>query len=560
MSRTWAGTQTILRSLILGFGLLQAYACRFVIKPGGVNYLDAARSYLRGDWNNAINAYWSPLYSWLLSFVFVLFRPSPRMESTALHFLNFAIYAGALFSFEYFLRGALAPFPETDAPIVEPKGMLNRDLWFLGYALFLFSSMFLVSLSLDTPDLCVTAFVYLAVGLVVRIRLGEVGWGAYALLGIVLGLAYLAKAVMFPLAFAFLACAWFAGGQHGHVRFLFSVLFFAIVAGPLIAVLSIQQGHLTFGESAALNYANYVNGVPDPVHWQGQVPGAGTPLHAVRQIRTIPPVYEYSQPIRATYPPSYDPTYWLAGVRPHLEWKGQVHALRTSLAEYFLMFSAQRELLVGLLAFVFFVGKWRETSAAVMRQWTIWFPAAASYALYAPVHVETRFFGSFFVVLWLGLFLGLRPACSGIPARFTSGVLLAMVSILAFTTVKGAVSDVSAVLRRPVHEQWEVAQRLQQLGVRPGDKVAVIGHTNRADYWAHLMSVSIAAEVPQEGVAIFWASPSQTKTQVMEEFAYYGAKTVVTFEAPPAAAMEGWEYIVQTHYYAHQLHPADTVR
>jgi hypothetical protein len=73
-------------------GLLQAWAERFSIEPDGVNYLDISYAYLRHDWHSAINAYWSPLYSWLLALVFGLTHTSLYWEATVLHAVNFGIF------------------------------------------------------------------------------------------------------------------------------------------------------------------------------------------------------------------------------------------------------------------------------------------------------------------------------------------------------------------------------------------------------------------------------------------------------------------------------------
>src|SRR5947209_581540 len=71
-------------------GLLQGLACRFYISGDGNSYLDIASAYLRGDFANAINGYWSPLYSWLIAAILGLFKPSGYWETTILHLLNFA--------------------------------------------------------------------------------------------------------------------------------------------------------------------------------------------------------------------------------------------------------------------------------------------------------------------------------------------------------------------------------------------------------------------------------------------------------------------------------------
>ena len=59
-----------LAAIVLGG--VQAWAGRFPVGEDGVSYLDIADSYLRGDWHNAINAYWSPMYSWLLAAAFAV--------------------------------------------------------------------------------------------------------------------------------------------------------------------------------------------------------------------------------------------------------------------------------------------------------------------------------------------------------------------------------------------------------------------------------------------------------------------------------------------------------
>src|SRR5687768_6759202 len=40
---------------------------RYQMNPDGVSYLSIASKYLAGHFGDAVNAYWSPLYSWLLA-------------------------------------------------------------------------------------------------------------------------------------------------------------------------------------------------------------------------------------------------------------------------------------------------------------------------------------------------------------------------------------------------------------------------------------------------------------------------------------------------------------
>ncbi len=42
---------------------------RYELGPDGISYLSIANQYARGYWQEAVNAYWWPLYSWLLAFL-----------------------------------------------------------------------------------------------------------------------------------------------------------------------------------------------------------------------------------------------------------------------------------------------------------------------------------------------------------------------------------------------------------------------------------------------------------------------------------------------------------
>jgi hypothetical protein len=118
----------------------------------------------------------------------------------------------------------------------------------------------------------------------------------------VLGLAYLAKAAMFPLSFVFLAVSLFCRGKLR--RALPGVrlpsLSFSCSVLPFVASISMAKGRLTFGDAGTLTYVRYVNGVPYP-HWQGETAGSGTP-NILRADLDDPPIYEFGTPIGGTYP------------------------------------------------------------------------------------------------------------------------------------------------------------------------------------------------------------------------------------------------------------------
>jgi len=533
---------------------LQAWANRFAIDPDGVNYLDIAHAYFRGDWKMALNSYWSPLYSWVVGFVLHLFKPSLYWESTVLHLVNFAIFLLALWSFEFFLA-ALIRCQHATRSSGDPRAPLPECVWWaLGYPLFLISTLVMVPLSLSTPDLCVAALVYLAAGMVLRIRAGDLRWRNFAALGGVLGIAYLAKAVMFPLAFAFLPAAAIAPAKLRRAvpRTLLALIVFLLIGGPLVLALSRATEQLTFGDSGRIAYEVFVSRVEQP--WrQGELTNAPGARHPLRRILNGPPVYEFATPVGGTYPPWYNPSYWRDGLALRFDLRGQLAVLRQSLEIYFQVFSSQRELLVSFLALLLLERKWRLFAREAVTQWPVGLPAVAGLGLYALVHVESRLVAPFVVLLWAALFSALSFRRSQLSRRFLQCIIVAAVIVMGLRIVKLASYELLGVVHPPAHVQWQVAVGLREIGVKPGDKAASIGHTNVADYWAHLTGVRIVADIPLEGAPSFWAASPEVKSQVIEAFSRVGANVIVTNALPSLTTPPGWRRIGNTDYFAYIL-------
>ncbi len=194
-------------------GLTETWASRFSINPDGNSYLDIASAYLRGDWGNAINAYWSPLYSWLAAVCLGVFRLGSYWESTALHILNFVGLLLSLCTFEFFFRGFLRLQNQWRSPQEEEQPLPELAWWALGYALFLSTSLLVLTVAVTTPDVWVAMFTYLVAGLTLRIAINSGGWQLFAALGFALGCSYLIKTFYFPMSFVFLATAWLATGN-----------------------------------------------------------------------------------------------------------------------------------------------------------------------------------------------------------------------------------------------------------------------------------------------------------------------------------------------------------
>ena len=525
-------------------------------------YLDMGDAYLRGDWNMAINSYWSPFYSWLLGLAILVLKPLPYWEFSIVHLVNFAIYLCALGCFHFFLRELIHYHRERMTGLSQ-NGCLSLSEWALiglGYTLFIWSSLDLITIWVVTPDMCVAAFVYLAAGIILRIRTESAGWLKFVLLGVILGFGYLAKAAMLPLAFVFLGVSMFSVAKLRRAvpRVLVALATFLLLGGPFIAALSRAKNRLTFGSSAELNYAWHVNGVTRFVHWQGEPSGSGRPRHPTRRLFDMPEIYEFGSPIGGTYPAWYDPSYWYEGVVLHFDLGEQIRALVANARVYFNVFyHFQSGLIVGFLILCFMGGRRWLCVKDIWENWSLLIPAISALGMYSLVHVELRYIGAFVVLLWMGVFSGLRLPDSRESRRLTACVSIAlllvmMIPISTSTAEKAYAAARDLMRKQDAHAQWQAADGLNRMGVQPGDSVAFMGDPFDP-YWARLARVRIVAEIPEGEVDDFWAADQMVKSQVIKTFAGAGAKAIVTTNVPDSASTSGWERIGNTDYYAYIL-------
>ncbi len=481
-------------------GFLQVWAARFAVTPDGTCYLDIASAYLRGDWHNALNSYWSPFLSWLLALAMGILHPGPYWESTLLHFVNFAGFLFALVCFEFFFRSLLRHSKEFASSVDAEPALPEFGWWLLGYGLFLSTTLSLLPATYTTPDIWVSAFTYIVAGLILRIHISGGGWRLFALLGFTLALAYLTKTFYFPMSFVFLLAGWMAAGNLRRTarQAALGLILSLAVAGPWIFVLSRSRQRFTFGDVGKLAFAITVDQIPQ-LFWQGEN-GSGVPTHPVRQLLAHPHIFEFASPIGGTYPPAFDGSYWLDGVRVRLNVHGQLAVLRQSFGTFFQIWQIQLEYAVLLLALFF---------------------AAAS-----------------------------RPAWWKLFRQ--QAFILAAVCVTGLKAAKFAVSDVLAMRSSRENVDWQVAQALRAAGLQPGDSVAGLSRVAES-HWARLAGVKIVAEIPLGDEDVFWESSPEAKQKVFRILAGTGAKMVVTKYAPPSAVNEGWIPLGDTSFYVHRL-------
>jgi len=414
----------------------------------------------------------------------------------------------------------------------------------------------LVSLERVSPDMSVMAIVCLAVGILLRIRTGDekrcasLAWAA--LLGLVLGIGYLAKTAMLPLAFGFLAVIMTGPGRlrRKGLQIGVALVTLLVVAAPFVMAISRAKGHLTFGESGRLNYIWFVNCNA----------GYG-PVHPPRELVRGLGVYEFAGPVGGSVPSWFDPSYWTEGVKPRFDPKQQLKRLVWSANSYYDMFATSPFgacilMCICALLFAGYATGARGGLAKLANEYLpLTLPGVFGLAAYALVLVKSRYVAPFALLLGVAAFSSLRLRDTQ-RALLVSSVLVA--SALAFALTTAAVSVRQARMQLPEHPDWQTAEHLSRLGVQHGDKVAVVGWRG---YWARIARVRLVVEMQPECqlshgdrhledyVWSFWAADRNTRQRVLDAMAGAGVTAVVADRVPPLVDTTGWIRLGSTDRY-----------
>lgn len=544
----------LFRVLAIGLGVVHVYAAiqSQSMNADGISYLDIGDAYFRADWVNAINPVWSPLYSWVLGLANFVIRPSIQWAFPVIHLVNFIIYLIALGSFEFMWKRV-----RTYEASSESYALSDSWWWTLGYLLFIWISLCLIEIWAVTPDMLMAVFVFLAAGLIAQIRSGEASRWTFINLGVVLGFGFLSKSFMFSTAIVFLALAWILQKRPGR-RILLASSVFLLLSLPFILLISERKGKFTIGEAGTVTYLRYVNGLPFP-HWQGD-PQRGIILtHPSRVVHQSPAVYEFDGPIGGTYPISTDPSYWYDGVEPRFDIGSLLARLFASALVFAELFLHQQGIFVAcILAMYMMRQREKHTLRETLRRWALVIPALIAFVIYSMVLVEGRYVGAFILLFWADILGNIR-----IPKESGNGLWLGVLSSIAafgllasvvlfnldgFTRFNPSSQSSLSAAAAPAAKPLAVARTLQELGVRQGDKVGVIGYAYDS-FWARLARVRIIAELLEVDADEFWRGDEPVRQSVLEAFASTGVHAVVAEYVPDYAGLHDWHQVENSNYY-----------
>jgi len=506
-------------SVSLVIGAVSAWLSRSDMNPDGISYLDLSDRLMAGDFRGMVNGYWGPMYPVLLAGVRFVLRPSALYEFRAVHAANFIAFGVGLLTFSRFIQELARRSSSTES------GRTSIVLW--GYALFLWSSITQVTVAVVTPDLLLSALIWLIAFLVLKAS-DDLPLFSVAL-GIACGFAFLTKSVMFPMAIPMLA----AGLPRRRRRraALLSLLAFACVAGPWIGALSRQKGRLTFGDTGKLAYALFVDDTAYYTHWHGEPAGSGIPTHPTRPLFEHPTTYEFNGPVRATYPPWFDPSYWNEGMRTHFNLRGHLRAAVETAKTYYVLFVKTQWAFAGLAVLAVIARRRRPPTEAVR----LGAPAILALGLYGVLHVEGRYVGPFMVLLFISILISMDvdwPSWRAVSA-------VVVVSLIVATLVE-LMKQYPTRSAQPL--EWPIAAALQSNGLHDGDGVASVGTAIGAT-WPRLARAHVVAEIPTDSVTEFWNAAPDTQRQLFAVLRNSGARVIVGAVPDTCPTAAGWTRI-----------------
>jgi len=532
----------------------QAWFLRFKVSADSISYLDMSDGVLPGgDWHQLINGTWSPLYPFLIGLARRIVPISAANEIAVAHLLNVGFFIFAFACFEFFLRSATNRFREV------PKDRGKRGIpplpteWAclsLAYSVFLWASISAISFRFLRPDMLMSGFLHLSAGTLLRMQSAPARWDRYAVLGLVLGVGYLAKAPMLPIGALILALTLFAEEDwRPAIKMVVAAFALIMAIGSLYFVpLSQARGRFTLGKSSAFNYVVHVD-LARP-EWYLQDPGLarGSFIHPPEKIFSSPRAYAFALPCSCTNPLRFDPSVWIDGVYPRFVLSRQIRVVLTN-------FWDNREVLLalatatGVLLMLRYFLRRRADISTFRKSWPICFIGIVGCLMYALVHVEPRYVAPFLVLFWCGMIFSLRVPKSLTATAVTATTLVVIASLL--LPMSWAIYRKYKEGQGKVNTNALAAAELERLGVHPGDHVARIQGTYMGDAGVlRIARVTLDAEVDNEDTDVFWSSTVTTQHDLLRTFAQRGVTAVIAASPKLNASNQSeWTRLGSTQYW-----------
>jgi 4-amino-4-deoxy-L-arabinose transferase-like glycosyltransferase len=493
-------------SLALALGAVFNFLSMHRMKGDGISYLDLADSYLRLDFQSIANSTWSPLYPAVLAFFKLILDPDQHYEFAFVQFVNFLIYVGAVIAYHCL-------FSVLSVSAKSKNKAVHRSGYVLGLMIFLYSSLSLIGSNGVTPDMLLF-FVLLLWASACLAYLTNRNPAFLFSIGVLLGIGFLTKAVLFILSIVSIASLsiWIYRRDGGRRALLpLAGLFMVIV--PWITFLSYQKGRPTFSDIGWINYC-LDTGECDNSRSHYLIPLSDGSF-----------VMKYDTAFSdATYPPWFDISEgwkeakleFSVGRQGEIIAKNVSHAFSSLFTLFTYAFFAA--------SFLFIVLRRPWSYFGIRRTWLIWSMSLLG-GIYIMSHVEERYLGPFI------FFVPLLYSYLDGHSRRKDLILRIVLLITSVGLLLGVLYPLKASnkMKYESDRNFLSGVNASAVGLKKGDRVVAEGDAIDM-YWARLSGVRIVGELAK--TASFNSMSNEERQEMLCEMNSHNIRAFVTSIAP----------------------------
>lgn len=507
-------------ALIALYGLFEVYQWRNIAHSiDSISYLDIADATFRGDWKNAINSFWSPFYSWILGAVLAVFRPDMEHELLAMRLTNF----GLLLLYEL----CFFKFAQTFRLYLRERNvhwLSEFAYWTYMYCLLAFTGLALGGCDKDTPDMISASFVIIASTMFLRIALQPAITLNYALMGCALGFAYLAKAIVLPVSTAYYAATiWeLRKNSSSWKKLIITAACQLILVAPWVMAISQGAGHFTITDAPRNFFLWSESQHARQVHYQ--MPEL---LHPTRKIFSNPDVFKFETPFDSTYPPWINAGYWTDGAVDPEPIARKIRYFRNNISFYTLEVFSFCILVFAVTSI--FLRKPCTSPNRIISGLPIAAPGLLAMLLYSISsnmmgHMMERYLVAWFALLYSGILLMVNLPDNERGQKAGRVFLCTLNSTLLLALAVVTYMHVRMPEIFPYPHDLVVAKKLREVGLQPGDRIALIP-LNRRYFWARLAHLKVVADITDEQQ--FYNLPPEKREELLDKLRALNVKAIV---------------------------------